>query len=68
MSHHLKTRAYTDVNRKVAYAGTVGTGISAVLLWLVPNVLGIPVPPEIAATIGSLVAAGVGYIVKELQG
>lgn len=67
VSHHTVKLPYTKVSRKVMAAGAVGTPVAALLMWLVPVIFKVPIPPEVAAGLGSLIATGVGYIVKELK-
>ena len=64
---NLVTRRYTDLNRKVAAAGVLGTPLALILTWGITSLLGVPIPPEVATAIGSVLATGVGYIVKEAK-
>lgn len=46
--------------RKIGYAAAVGTPAGVILAWVI-GLTGVVVPPEVAAALGALVAALVGY-------
>lgn len=67
MKVELVSRPYADVSRKVMAAGAVGTPVALIVTWALTSLLGVPVPPEVATAVGSLLATGIGYLVKERQ-
>lgn len=53
--------------RKVGAAGLSG-GMATIVLWLVDDVGGLDVPTVVAAAITTVVAAGMGYVVRSAPG
>jgi hypothetical protein len=51
----------TEVHPKVAAAGTFGASLALVLAWLA-GLAGLDMPQPVAAALGGLVAAGIGYL------
>lgn len=49
-------------NRKVVAGGLAGS-LTAIMVWLAPNITEVEIPPEIAASITTIVTALVSYFV-----
>jgi hypothetical protein len=52
-------------NRKVAAAATVGLPAGALAAWALEQLLGAPVPAEVAAAIGTLCSFAAAYLTRE---
>jgi len=51
-------------NRKIMAAGAIGVPAAVILAWVLSQ-LGITMPPEVSAAVGSLLSTAIGYIKRE---
>jgi len=49
-------------NRKVVVGGLAGA-VTSILMWVTPSVIDVEIPPEIAASITTVIFAVVSYLV-----